>query len=270
MDLIAEIGWNHMGDMGLLADMVRAAKDAGATHAKFQTWSESRLRPGPWDDDGRREIYKKAELSLRQFEQVREICDEVGVRFLTSLFDYRDAAGLAAISDGEVKVPSPEMANWRLLEEVGRQFRKVFLSTGATTEEEVDRALECLSEAGSDIVLLHCVSVYPCADELVNMPRLDHLKKKHPKVGLSDHTQDALSAIFAIGWGAVAIEKHFTIDNDLPGRDNKFALLPETFAEIAKAARRYELMAVDRGIDYQPAEADQRTTYRHRWSGGDL
>jgi sialic acid synthase SpsE len=102
----------------------------------------------------------------------------------------------------------------------------------------------------------------------VNLPRLDHLKNKHDVIGLSDHTPDVLSSIFAIGWGVAAIEKHFTIDNDLPGRDNKFALLPAAMAQIAEAARRHEEMARDHGMDFQPEEADQRVTYRGRWSGG--
>ena len=89
MDLIAEIGWNHMGDLDLLKRMVHAAKGAGATHAKFQTWHEDRLRPGPWDEDGRRDIYKKAELTNEQFAQVRSICDAEGIWFMTSVFDVR-------------------------------------------------------------------------------------------------------------------------------------------------------------------------------------
>ena len=268
MDLIAEIGWNHMGDMDLLTRMVHAAKDAGATHAKFQAWHESRLKPGPWDEDGRRDIYKKAELSNEQFAQVRKICDAEGIRFLTSVFDARDVEAMAAVSDGQVKVPSPEVANAPLLEEVARRFERVFLSSGATTGEEVDEALRILRAGDVDIVLMHCVSTYPCADERVNLPRLEHLRRKHPVIGLSDHTPDVMSAMFAIGWGVHAIEKHFTIDNDLPGRDNKFALLPQAMAQIAEAAARYEQMAVDHGIDYQPVEEDQRVTYRGRWSAG--
>ena len=268
MDLIAEIGWNHMGDMDLLKRMVHAAKGAGATHAKFQTWHESRLGPGPWDTDGRRDIYKKAELSNEQFAQVRRICDAEGIRFMTSVFDARDVEAMAAVSDGEVKIPSPEVVNVPLLEEAARRFKRVFLSTGATTGDEVDAALRILRAGNVDIVLMHCVSTYPCVDERVNLPRLDHLRAKHPVIGFSDHTPDAMSAVFAIGWGVAAIEKHFTIDNGLPGRDNKFALLPDAMAQIAEAAARFEQMSVDHGLDYQSAEEDQRITYRGRWSAG--
>ena len=226
MDLIAEIGWNHMGDMRLLEAMTKAAAEAGATHAKFQTWTESRLKPGPWDTDGRREIYNKAQLSYSQFEEVRSICENAGIRFLTSLFDHRDAEAMARISDREIKIPSTEVANRALLEAVGEGFQQVYLSTGACTAAEVDEALEILRRADIDIVLLHCVSVYPCIDDIVNLPRLRHLQAKHPRVGLSDHTPDILSSLFAIAMGAEAIEKHFTIDNSLPGRDNRFEAVP--------------------------------------------
>ena len=102
MDLIAEIGWNHMGDMDLLTSMVHAAKGAGEAHAKFQAWHESRLKPGPWDEDGRRGLCKKAELSNEQFAQVRQICDAEGIRFMTSVFDARDVEPMAAVSDGDL------------------------------------------------------------------------------------------------------------------------------------------------------------------------
>lgn len=268
MDLIAEIGWNHMGDMDLLAKMVRAAAEAGATHAKFQTWSEKDLKPGPWDSDGRRDIYKKAQLSDEQFEKAWAVCDEAGVGFMTSLFNVGDAERMAAISAKAVKIPSPEIANEPLLKEAAARFEKVYLSTGASVEKEVDAALSILRGAGTDVTLMHCVSLYPCADEKINLPRIDALKKKHGKIGFSDHSPDSLSALFAIAKGVVAIEKHFTIDNDLPGRDNKFALLPATFAEIAEAARRFESMNIDHGIDFLPEEAEVREVYRGRWEGG--
>lgn len=265
MELIAEIGWNHMGDIDLAMRMIKAAKDAGATHAKFQTWREADLKSGPWDGDGRREIYQKAQLSDSQFQQLKNYCDSVDVQFMTSLFNERDVDAMAAIEPAHVKIPSPEIANKELLEESGRAFDKVFLSTGASTELEIDQALKILQAGGADVVLMHCVSSYPCRDEKVNLPRISALQKKHDKIGFSDHTSDELSALFAIAMGVVSIEKHFTIDNDLPGRDNKFALLPQAFSKIAVAMKRYQEMTIDYGIEYQPEEVEVREVYRGRW-----
>ena len=265
VDLIAEIGCNHVGDMKLLEEMIVAAREAGATHAKMQVWKESHLKPGPWDNDGRRSLYRNAELTARKLLAAKALCDHVGVRFLVSIFDERDVESVAEISSDEVKIPSPEIANTSLLNAIARNFEKVYLSTGASTESEIDNALEVLLSSGKQVVLMHCVSVYPCSDALVNLPRIRHLQQKHPAVGLSDHTPDILSSLFAIATEVVAIEKHFTTDKSLPGRDNQFSILPSEFAEISKAVMRYELMSHDRGVCYVPGEEPVRTVYRGRW-----
>ncbi len=267
MELIAEIGWNHMGDFQLLKKMVRAAAEAGATYAKFQTWRVKNLKPGPWDEDGRRDIYKAAELTTSDFFKVKRTCEEHGVNFLTSVFNPEDLEDMARVSDEAIKIPSPEVANIPLLEGAGKLFKKVYLSTGASTEEELDQAIDILRSLDCELTLLHCVSIYPCPDDKVNLPRIKRLKEKHSRVGFSDHTPDNLSALFAIALGVDCIEKHFTIDKNLPGRDNRFALLPDEFKAIADAAARYELMSHDLGLEFQPEEKEQREIYRGRWSG---
>jgi sialic acid synthase SpsE len=269
MDLIAEIGWNHMGDFSLIKKMVSAAAEAGASYAKFQTWSEKNLRPGPWDDDGRRDIYRKAQLTAVDFLRVKAICEEHNIKFLTSLFNAADLEDMASVSDEAVKIPSPEIANVPLLKGAGKRFKKVYLSTGASTEEELDKAIDILCSSGCEFTVLHCVSLYPCPDDKVNLQRIEALKKKHDRIGFSDHTTDSLSALFAIAMGVTCIEKHFTIDNDLPGRDNRFALLPGAFKKIVEAARRYEDMSRYLGLEFQPEEKDQREIYRGRWRGND-
>ena len=266
MDLIAEIGWNHMGDMNLAETMIKAAKNAGATHAKFQTWSEKDLKAGPWDTDGRRDIYKKAELSEKQFQHLLDICLSENIKFLTSVFNAKDVVAMSEISSSAIKIPSPEIANEELLKKAAKSFRKVYLSTGASTEEEIDKAVEILEKNGTDFTLLHCVSKYPCEDHQVNLPRIQHLKKKNKSVGISDHSPDSLSAILAIPLGISVIEKHFTTDNELPGRDNKFALLPKEFAKITTAIKRYEMMIEDLGIEFQNDEQEVREIYRGRWN----
>lgn len=266
MILIAEIGWNHMGDMVLAKKMIESAKQAGATHAKFQTWHEKNLKAGPWDEDGRRDIYLKAELTPEKFMELKGMCDNAGVKFLTSIFTIDDVDDMAKITDAEVKIPSPEIANEALISAAAEKFKRIYISTGASTKEEIDKAVAIVNEKGAELILMHCVSLYPCPDDKVNILRINELKEKHHAIGLSDHTQDTLSSILSISMGVVAIEKHFTIDNDLPGRDNKFALLPETFSEIAKAWTRYENMSAKPEADYFPEEQEVRDIYRGRWN----
>lgn len=264
--LIAEIGWNHMGDMALLEKMVKAASASGATHAKFQTFSEKNLKPGPWDTDGRREIYIKAQLSREQHVKVKQICEANGILFMTSIFNAPDAAWLADLNNAEIKIPSPEMANEEIVTACSKLFKKVYISTGAATEGEIDRALEILRKGTCEIVVMHCVSMYPCGDDRMNLGRINLLKKKHPRVGLSDHTSDILSSLLSLPLGIEAIEKHFTVDHDLPGRDNKFAILPEELSALATGIRRFEAFFTDHGISFQEGERELREKYRGRWT----
>ena len=89
INLIAEVGWNHMGDIALAEKMIKLAKKSGADYCKFQTWSEKNLKPGPWDTDGRREIYKKAGLTEEKHHLLKKICESEKVNFLTSVFNMK-------------------------------------------------------------------------------------------------------------------------------------------------------------------------------------
>tara|TARA_B100000575_G_scaffold284082_1_gene277675 strand:+ start:271 stop:1083 length:813 start_codon:yes stop_codon:yes gene_type:complete len=266
IDLIAEIGWNHMGDLVLAEKMIKSAKAAGATHAKFQTWHEKNLKEGPWDDDGRREIYKKAELSLSDFIHLKKICDANQIKFLTSVFTVSDVEEMSKLSDQEIKIPSHEIYNKKLISECCKYFKKLYVSTGASTENELKEIVKILKNSKRDFVLMHCVSSYPCLDSKVNLPRINHLKKYHNRVGFSDHTEDIQASIFSLSLNVEAIEKHFTIDKDLPGRDNKFALLPEKMNEIYQCILRHNQMNIDHHLDYQDCESETVSIYRGRWN----
>ena len=112
--IIAEIGWNHCGDMQLAKDMAMSAKVSGATYAKYQTWSVDRLKPGSWDDDGRRQIYEKAELSKEDHTELINYCNKIGIKFLSSVFSVDDAKLLVELGCKEVKIPSFESRNHEL------------------------------------------------------------------------------------------------------------------------------------------------------------
>ena len=266
ISLIAEIGWNHMGDLDLANKMIVAAKKSGATHAKFQTWHEKNLKPGPWDQDGRREIYKKAELSIEDFKKLKSICDQNKINFLTSVFTLQDVEPMSKIYDGEIKIPSHEIANVDLIKECSKFFNKIYLSTGASLENELLEANNILKESKIEYILMHCVSSYPCNDEKVNLPRIDYLKKIHTDVGFSDHSSDILAATISLAKGLKVIEKHFTVDRELPGRDNKFAILPDQLLELSNYINRFENINVDHGVDYQKCEEETVNVYRGRWS----
>lgn len=264
-EIIAEIGWNHQGDMNLAKKMIIEAAKNGADYAKFQTWSVDKLIPGPWDNDGRREIYKKAELTKEMHEELISSCHANNIKFLSSASSIDSAKLLLELGCKEVKIPSMEASNTNLLNFINKNFSKTFLSVGAHTLQEAKKAIDILDK--TDLIVLHCVSVYPCDYTMANIPKLKVLQSIHPAVGYSDHIQGVDSAKVAIGEGAVVIEKHFTVDNNLPGRDNKFAILPADVHSLRLFIDRREEMFIDHGVDYLPEEVDSRNNYRGRWDG---
>jgi len=261
MNLIAEVGWNHMGNMDLASEMIESAAANGADCVKFQTWSASRLKPGPWDRDGRRAIYEKAELSDDDHRTLKHMCDENHVKFLTSCFCARDLDFIREELSDEIKIASTECNNENLVEQAIAKFKHVYISTGTALESEYLRWSKF-----ENVTLLHCVSAYPCPADRVNLPKLIALKNSVKRFGYSGHFQGPEDAIAAISLGASVVEKHFTIDNSLPGRDNKFALLPEEFSSISYYAKCFPDMMIDHGLGYQECEKEAREVYSGRWS----
>ena len=260
---IAEIGWNHCGDMELAKQMISAAKESGATYAKFQSWSVERLKPGAWDEDGRREIYEKAELTKERHVELINYCNEVGIKFLSSVFSTKDAELLLSLGVTEVKIPSFESRNHKLIQYCDDNFDTIFMSTGTSTLSEIGDSVKHIKY--SDFYLLHCVSTYPCNPYMANLPRMNTLKELGFPVGYSDHIQGVESAKVAIGEGATVVEKHFTTDKNLPGRDNKFAILPYQMKELTDYIQMREEMFTSHGDDYQQSELDSRNNYEGRF-----
>lgn len=263
--VIAEIGWNHCGDMELAKKMILAAKESGATYAKFQSWSVDRLKPGDWDDDGRRKIYEKAELTEERHIELINYCNEVGIKFMSSAFSIKDAELLVRLGVEDVKIPSFESRNHELIKYCDQNFKSVFMSTGTSTFEEIKESTQYVKL--SNFYLLHCVSTYPCLPNQANLLRMTKLKTLNFPVGYSDHIQGVESAKIAIGEGAVVIEKHFTIDNNLPGRDNKFAILPGQLKDLSEYIKMMYDMFISHGNDYQKSELDSRLNYTGRFDG---
>ena len=267
--LIAEIGWNHLGDMGLACHMIDAAARSGADIVKFQTWSVSRLTSGSWDHDGRRKLYGDAELSDDDHVMLKAHCESAGVGFLTACFSAHDVSRIASLCDS-VKVPSPEIANIDLLEAVARTFSDtIYLSTGASTLDEVRRAVDILSTSRAKLVLMHCVSAYPCPIADANIARMGLLADTFGlPTGYSGHCHGISDALAALARGAVVVEKHFTVSRELPGRDNAFAIIPDELAMLANFARDVDtLLGSQDDVDVSRMRDCelQAMQYRGRW-----
>ena len=262
--VIAEIGWNHCGNIELAKEMATKAAESGATYAKYQTWSVSRLKSGSWDDDGRRQIYEKAELSKDDHIELIEHCNKLNINFLSSVFSIPDAKLLVELGIEEVKIPSFESRNQELIEFCDKNFKNVFMSSGTSTLEEIKKSISYFKS--STLYLMHCVSVYPGSYEIANLPKMIALMSLHDNVGYSDHIVGVESAKIAIGEGAVVVEKHFTTDNDLPGRDNKFAILPKDLSQLIESANKFNLMFENKNKGFIKQESEVRKIYTGRWS----
>lgn len=269
MEYIAEIGWNFMGDLSLADQMIGAAAKAGAHVAKFQYWNPNKLKKGPWDEDGRKEIYFKAQLTDEKIASLYELCGKHGVEFLMSVFNTQDAAFVSKVSKEAIKIPSHEIANFELIKFCLVEFKRVYISAGACTVEELDKVAELVNSTrpeDQNVIVMHCVSSYPCGVERMNLGRIDALRKRFAnRLGLSDHSTSILVPAFAVIKGVEVIEKHFTTDHDLPGRDNKFAVLPDDFKNLVENCEEARKSVIDLGVAAQDIEMDTMNNYRGRW-----
>ncbi len=265
IEVIAEIGWNHMGNISLAEKMIKMASLSGANYAKFQTWQVKNLKNGPWDNDGRRQIYQKAELQKKQYLILKKMCNRYKIKFLTSLFNPDDFSLISNLKLNTIKIPSPENRNSKLLKLCSQKFENIYLSTGAAKVNEIKKSFNFLSK--NKVTLMHCVSKYPCPDLNINLQRIEKLKKISPKakVGISDHSPDILSTLYSLPLGVQLIEKHFTIDNKLPGRDNKFAILPKELKLLSDNVLRFQKMQKP-NKKLTKEEVEVRKVYSGRWT----
>lgn len=255
--IIAEISSNHMGDTELAKDMIAAASECGCSHVKFQTWHEKNLRSGPWNNDGRRDFYKKAELLPSQYFTLSNYCKTKNIKFLTSVFNIDDLDFIKNFTN-EIKIPSTELINTKLVEKAIDLYDIIYMSTGTCTWKEYYGYT-----INPKIILMHCVSVYPCPAENANLQRMKRMGKRF---GYSGHCEGIWDAIAAIAMGATVIEKHFTTSKEIPFRDAKFALLPEEMRQIIQFAKQFELMNIFHGINRQDCEREVREQYSGRWT----
>ncbi len=262
--IVAEIGWNFLGNLKLAKKMINTAKKNGADAAKLQIWDPKYLKEGSWDHDGRREIYNKAKLNMKKYNILKNYCKKNKILCFASVFNLKSCKDLKNNKDKIVKIPSHEAYNKELIKYALKNFNTVILSAGAITQKEL-KFLEKFKNSNK-LIILHCVSSYPLKSENVNFQKFFHLKNIFKKVGYSGHLEGLDDAYLAISSGAVMLEKHFSIDNNLPGRDNKFAILPRELSIIVKYRDKVEQMNKKKGLGLQKCEQDIYKNYRGRWS----
>ncbi|ADL33176.1 N-acetylneuraminate synthase NeuB1 [Butyrivibrio proteoclasticus B316] len=250
--IIAEAGVNHNGNIEIAKKLIVKAKECGADIVKFQTAKLDSLvsktakmaeyqKENIGKEESQKEMLSKLLLSFETFEELADYCKEVGIQFLSTPFDIESIQFLDSMQN-IWKVPSGEITNYPYLVEIARTGKDIILSTGMSTLQEVEDALNVLRQNGaSEIILLHCTTNYPTPMQDVNLRAMLTLKEKFGcKIGYSDHTQGIEVPIAAVALGATVIEKHFTLDKNMEGPDHKASIEPDEFAQMVKSIRNIE------------------------------
>lgn len=277
--IVAEIGCNHNGDPRLARQMVKVAQECGVDAVKFQTFSANALisRYAPkaeyqiattGDSDSQLEMTKALELGHDDLLDLVAYARSLGLDAFSTAFDIGSMVFLARQEQKIWKIPSGEITNLPYLQKL-TQFpvERVLLSTGMATLDEIDAAVNVLKSGGIEddrIVLLHCNTEYPTPDCDVNILAIQALRNRFPglEVGFSDHSIGSLAATGAVVLGASVIEKHFTLDKNLPGPDHKASATPEELVELCRNVRRMEIMRGASEKKVTPSEAKNKIVAR--------
>ena len=237
--VIAEAGVNHNGDVELAKKLVDIAAESGADAVKFQTFKTENLVT---KTSAQYKMLKKLELDYEEFKELYNYAKKKNIIFLSTPFDFESVNFLNELDIPAFKISSGDLTNIPFLEYVAEKKKPIILSTGMATLGEIEEAINTIKNIGNkDIILLHCISAYPAKLETLNLRAINVLREafKLP-VGFSDHSLGIYTPIAAIALGAVIIEKHFTLDKNLPGPDHRASLSPEELKEMVKAIRLIE------------------------------
>jgi N,N'-diacetyllegionaminate synthase len=249
--VIAEIGANHNGDMGLCKELIFAAKEAGADAVKFQSWSETSLiaeseyrRNEVYNDPHKhfgslRDMVRAYQLTPEQHHEAASFCDDAGIDFLSSAFCKEEVDLLVSLEVPAIKIASMDLAHPELLRAVAATGIPPILSTGMGTMAEIAAAVDTLRAAGAEeLAVLHCVSIYPVQPELLNVRNVPAIAAAFEcPVGFSDHSAGFGAAVAAVALGACIIEKHFTLDRTMQGWDHDVSVEPHELAVLCTELR---------------------------------
>lgn len=261
--IIAEAGVNHNGSLERAREMVRVAKKAGVDYVKFQTAVPEKVISSiapkaeyQKDTDGEErsqlEMCRAIHLPLSDYAGLKLLCEEEGIGFMSTPFDLESVELLGSMSPDFIKIPSGEITNLPYLRAIAALNIPVIISTGMATLQEIVDAVEILTGRSEkypsktsltldDVIVLHCNTEYPTPMTDVNLLAMKEIAHATGcRVGYSDHTQGIEVPVAAVALGASVIEKHFTLDRNLPGPDHKASLEPDELAAMVKSIRNVE------------------------------
>jgi len=270
--IVAEIGVNHNGDIKLAKRMIKEAKKCGADVVKFQTFFADLFikintgkvkyqKKNTAKKENHYQMIKKLELKRKEFFKLKNYCDRLNIEFLSTPYDIESVDLLEQLKVKRYKVASADLVDMLLHKRILQTKKPVILSTGMATIEEIRKTVEFYKKNNmKKITLLHCVSNYPCSYRSINLNIIPKLKKLfNLPIGFSDHSEGNIAAILSVSLGGIMIEKHFTLDKNLPGPDHKASSTPREFSTLVKTIRAAETML---GNDQKKCQLEEREMRR--------
>ncbi len=274
--IIAEVGSNHNGGMDLCHQLIDAAAEAGAHAVKFQSWSDKSLiaeeeyqRNTEYSDKKKhfgslREMVAKYQFTRDQHRHASAHCKERGIAFCSTPFSVEEVDLLEELDVPFFKIASMDVVHLPLLRHAARKKRPMVISTGMATLGEIEQAVETIRAEGNEqIVLLHCVSIYPPEYGAIHLRNMSTLQKAFDvPVGFSDHTLGTAISLAAIAIGACIIEKHFTLDQNMEGWDHAISANPTQLREIVVEGRNIFCALGETRRTVSPDEIEKRKKFR--------
>jgi len=241
--VIAEACINHQGDVEIARQMVFIAHAMGCDAIKFQmhVLDDEMLRQAPQSQNFEAPLFDTLEstnLNMDEHRTLIDLCDQLDIQYLCTPFSKASADLVEELDVPAFKVGSGELTNIPLQKHIAAKGRPMIVSTGMSTDEEVEETVNTLKMTGTPFALTHCVSAYPAPYHLVNLGNIPRYRRIYDvPVGLSDHTVNIYTSIGAVALGACVIEKHFTLDRGWPGPDHPSSLEPYELGELVKGCR---------------------------------
>ena len=258
--IIAEAGENHLGDMDLAKKMIGLSKTSGADYVKFQYYNADNCL----NTDPEKEWFKKVQLDIGKIKYLYDYAIQKDIDFLCTPWDVQKADDLFSLGIKDMKIASFHIVNLEMLALINERGRKVFMSTGMSSVEEIDGAVKLMNKV--DLYLMHCVSEYPLPEENVNMRAMDFLRERYGcKVGYSDHTPGILAPLTAVARGADVIEKHITLSKTYFGTDHILSAEPAELKLLVEYSRRIEAILGKKEKKMTEAEIKAQQFLRNRF-----
>ena len=249
--IIAEAGVNHNGNMQLARKLIDVASKAGADYVKFQSFDVDHLilrntKSAIYQEKNLKKkisqysMLKRYQLAESNHKHLINHSKKKKIKFLSTAFEEKSLSLLKKYNLDYIKIPSGEITNYPFLKKISKIKKKILISTGMATIDEIKKALKVLRKRKNEVTILHCTSDYPANLNDLNLKFIKRLKQFGYDVGYSDHSASVITPSIAVALGCKVIEKHFTLSKKLKGPDHKASLEPKELAKMISYIRDTE------------------------------